>query len=423
MKFKYLLVPALFGLALGSCHKDDDSSEYSDTDPRIRSVYIEGVNVPFIVNDCEHVIYNYDSLTYGTDVSHMMIFFSDYDVKDNGLTYFVDEGDGWKYYTNRNADSVYLDLRNLKVATISLDQKNTTHYRLDIRVHKYDINSFDWAKLSTLSFKGEVDSYKVVEISGKYYYFYTNKSGDSYALSSADGKKWASKKLAKNSYDWASLTVFNDKAVAFVDGKIATIDVANAYAVSLNDNEAGLKALLFSLGDKCWALGADGLYAAENGTDFQKSIDMPAGFPTDDITTLVTLTGARTRIGYIYGSADGEASIWALDKGGNLIKTASSSTTGLPVLSKTTMVHVDNEIGLVGGVNTSNKYVNTFYSSSDAGITWSENWHKELPSSIGRTANLGAFVTEEGKLLFVSGETAKGISSAVWTGTLKGSSK
>ena len=40
MKFKYLLVPALFGLALGSCHKDDDSSEYSDTDPRIRSVYI-----------------------------------------------------------------------------------------------------------------------------------------------------------------------------------------------------------------------------------------------------------------------------------------------------------------------------------------------------------------------------------------------
>ena len=228
MKFKYLLVPALFGLALGSCHKDDDSSEYSDTDPRIRSVYIEGVNVPFIVNDCEHVIYNYDSLTYGTDVSHMMIFFSDYDVKDNGLTYFVDEGDGWKYYTNRNADSVYLDLSNLKVATISLDQKNTTHYRLDIRVHKYDINSFDWAKLSTLSFKGEVDSYKVVEISGKYYYFYTNKSGDSYALSSADGKKWASKKLAKNSYDWASLTVFNDKAVAFVDGKIATIDVANA---------------------------------------------------------------------------------------------------------------------------------------------------------------------------------------------------
>ena len=85
------------------------------------------------------------------------------------------------------------------------------------------------------------------------------------------------------------------------------------------------------------------------------------------------------------------------------------------------MLNVDNELCLVGGINSDGEYVNTCYTSDDAGINWTENWHKELPSSIGRVANLGAFVTEDGKVIFASGETANGILSAVWKGTLKGS--
>lgn len=421
MKFKsYLLVSASFGLLTISCHKDDESNEYSNTDSRIRSVYVDGVNVPFVVNDCEHIIYNYDSLAYGTDVSHTMIFFSDYDVKEPGLTYFVNEGSEWKYFSNKTADSVFLDLRNIQIRTVSLDQKNSSSYKLDIRIHKYDVNAFNWLKLSDLSFKGSVKLYKAVEISNKYYYFYTNDSGESYVLSSVDGKKWTSVKLEMNAYDWSSLTVFNDKAAVFVGASIATIDVADSYKVALSDNVENLKTLLFSLGNKCWALGSDGLYTSSDGVEFKKEKELPAGFPTDNITTLVTLTGTRTRIAYIYGVANGEASLWALDKGGNLIKASSSSTTGLPILSKSVLVNVDNELGLVGGVDADNEYVNTFYSSSDAGITWGENWHKELPSGIGRVANLSAFVTDDGKVIFVSGETAKGVSSAVWKGTLKG---
>ena len=422
MKFKFLFVPAVLGLVLVSCHKDDEDNEYSNSDPRIRTVYVDGLNVPFVVNDFEHVIYNYDSLTYGTDVSHRMIFFTDYDVKKPGLSYFVSEGEGneWKYYTNRTADSVFLDLNNLRITTTSYDNKYSTHYKLDIRVHKYDINSFSWQKLTNLSFKGDVESYKSVDINGVFYFFYTNKSGDSYALSSGDGKKWTSKKLKKHGYDWNSLTVFGENAALFADGKLALIDVANACEVSLKDNVAGLKTLLFKLGNMYWAIGTDGLYISENGSDFKKNFSLPSGFPSDNITSLVTLTGSRTRIGYIYGSANGEASVWALDKGGNLVK-ASSSSAGLPLLSKTVMLNVDNELCLVGGINSDGEYVNTCYTSDDAGINWTENWHKELPSSIGRVANLGAFVTEDGKVIFASGETANGILSAVWKGTLKGS--
>lgn len=427
MKFKsYLLLSsALLGLVNVSCSdKDDDSNEYSNTDSRIRSVHISGLNVPFVVNDFEHIIYNYDSLTYGTDISHRMIYFADYDVKSPGLTYLINENGDWKLYSNRTADSVYFDLRNLEIRTISLDQNNRSIYKLDIRVHKNDVNSFNWIKLSDLSFNGEVASFKNVEVNGVYCCFYTNKDGNSYVLSSTDAKKWTSKQLDKQSFDWNSLAVFGSKAVAFAGEKIATIDTDKDFAVTLTDNKAGLKSLLFSLGDKCWAVGKDGFYTCSGeNMDSEKAFEVPSGFPTENITTLVTLSGSRTRVGYIYGTDNGVASVWVLDKSSNLIKISSSSNTGLPVLSKSVLVNIDDEISLLGGVNDKNEYMNTCYSSSNAGLTWSLNWHKELPSEIGRVANVGAFVASDGKLIFVAGETADGVATGVWNGVLKGDSK
>lgn len=424
MKFKsYLLLSsALIGLINVSCHDKDEDNDNSVTDPRIRSVHVHGLNVPFVVNDYEKVIYNYDSLTYGTDLSHRMIYFSDYDVKYPGLRYFVNQGKGWEPFTNRTLDSVFLDLSDLKVLTVSYDNSHSIEYKVDIRVHKYDINSFNWEKLADLKFNGEVESFKSAEINGKYYYFYTNKAGDSYVLSSTTGKKWTSKALKKQNYDWSSLTVMADKAVAFVDGKIAVIDVDNAYAVSLKKNSAGVKALLFTLGDNHWAIGDDGFYTCSDGDfAFKKLANSPAGVPTENITSLVTMSGARTRIGYVYGVKDGVASMWAVDKGGNIVKTSTSSTSNLPVYSKMALLSVDNELCLLGGINSDDQYQNTCFSSSDAGINWVENWHKELPSEIGRTANLGAFLAESGKVVYVSGETANGVATAVWTGSLKGS--
>ena len=73
------LIGAIMTIFIASCD-DDDDDKFTKTDPRIKVMSVDGVSKTFIINDVEQIIYNYDSLKYGTDITSLSASFYGYDV-------------------------------------------------------------------------------------------------------------------------------------------------------------------------------------------------------------------------------------------------------------------------------------------------------------------------------------------------------
>lgn len=399
-----------------SCSKDDDP-DYSDVDPRIGRVFIQGVSSTIVINDVEHLIYNYDSLAYGTDITNLYASFSGYN-KTPKIEVFQD-GE-WVLFTNKTLDSVALDLTNLQIRTTAADGVHMYDYTVALRVHKYDVNAFEWNNIAKLPVEGSVKSFKSVNLNGTYCYFYTNTDSKNYVLSSTDGKTWKSTSLSDAKFNWNTAAACGDKVFVMTDGGFVMIGAG--FKEEPAENASSLSAVLFALNGKCWAVGDSAFYTA-NVADgaFEKAVSLPDGFPTDIIASSVELSGSRTQIGYIYGAdADGVYSMWALDVNGNIMQLASSNGGQLPKLTDVAITAIDGEIDIVGGKNENGEYQKSFFSSENAGLNWTNNRHKDLTGNIGRLANVGAFVNADGNLFIVGGESADGVSLNVWEGVLLG---
>lgn len=445
MNYKACLLASTVAFSLFnsvSCSKKD-KSEYSDTDPRISIVSIKGLNTRIIINDVEQSIYNLDSLAYGTDISNMSIFFYGYDAN---TSIEVFQNDTWVPYSNIYSDTTKFDLSNLKIRSTSVDKSNSIEYTVALRVHKFDVNSLTWEKVSTLPVVGEVKNAKAVSMNGIYYYLYENMAGDMYCLASKDAKTWESKAIkisdnSTNNYNWASLVAvgkWNDLWLPFVGNDYDGIvhysnlpisgsgkDSITALYASVSRDLGCPNYILSEFGNnQFYGLSSDSLFKsdAETSFDIYKSVSaLPKDFPTEDLVSLVVNSGAHTQIAYIYGYKGGVASLWALDAAGNLKQLGNSSTNAnFPLVKDAAFANIDGEIALIGGVDVDGKYLNTFYTSADAGINWTDNWHKQIPGNIGRISKLSAISISDKEMLLLGGETEKGVSLDVWRARLNG---
>lgn len=417
----------LVALALASvtvaCNKSDDD-DYDETDPRICNVSVRGISTTFVVNDVEGVIFNYDSLAYGTSVKALSPSFYGY----NASTRIEYEKDGkWVAYSNSASDTIALDLTHLKIRSTSVNGKNTKEYLFSVRVHQFDVNALKWEKISTFANAAGATSQHALLCGGTYVYLYTLAGGKVGAYTSADGVEWTEKTVTGlENADCATAAVSGGKiVVAGADGGAWSATAAEL-AFEKETMPDGLKMIkpLFTLQDYFWAVVSDGestlLLKGEQGAPLSQmttEISVSAGFPAEGITAQVERSGVKTQVGYVYGNSADGATLWAIDGAGNVSK-ISDRKSGLPSLKNVAMATIDSELGLIGGSNGDGVPQKTYYTSTDGGLAWSENWHKELPKEMGETDGATAFVTPTGKLLLVGGAKNEKTAPAVWLGTL-----
>lgn len=431
MNFKSFLITSSVASAMllaAGCSKDEETP-YSKKDPRISFVSIKGVNSRIVINDYEHKIYNTDSLAYGTDVSNMSIFFAGYDVS-TGIE--VLQGGEWIPYTNMYNDSSKFDLSNLKIRSTSVDKSSSVEYTVALRVRNFDVNAFVWNKTAELPVAGDVQGGAAVAVGKCCYYFYTNTAGELLCLCSSNFKDWknvpVSAVAGDKAFAWSSLVVVGEQVLLPFSGGVLAFsgfpaEGKEADALVVDELAMGADVPTFLCG------GIDGNYYAFSSDAMLKKGDegyarvaaLPAGFPTEHVTSIVTNSGSRTRIAYIYGFCNGVASVWALDAAGKLMKLAdSNASASLPVVEGATLAWVDNELGLVGGRNAEGAFLNTFYTSADAGLSWQANWHKELPGNVGAVANVSVVSVSANEVVLLGGKGANGASAAVWRASLNG---
>jgi hypothetical protein len=428
MKIKkfLLIVFLLSGVVLSSCKKDDDKIKIVTDDPRIRTMGISALPATFVVNDMEGLIFNYDSLSYGTVINKLFPEFAGYGGKLS-FQYKLSENGEWKEFSNTDT----LDFSSLVFfKSIAPDSSYTKEYTVDIRVHKYDVEAFTWTKNEkTLPVQGTVVSQKAIFYNQKYYFFYSNEAGKSYVITSENGDDWKEAgEIDIDGPDWTTLTSMHQSHILAVQAAeelyVCDLSAGNLSFTQLVDaalpEGVTLQVPLFTLGNNFWIIAKEEdltyyLYSlAKDAQEYQKGVLLPSGTPVEQITACVFPSGS-TILGYIFGgkNANGNGTIWGIDIDGNIMELTSNQS-ALPSLSYSIPLFFGNKLYVTGGMISGN-YSDQFYASPNSGAAWSKDNHKVLPLQVSKGS---IFEYKRNNIILIGGENKSGFSPSVWKGEL-----
>ena len=432
MKIKeFLLLIFLLSGVISSCKKSDDKDNTVTDDPRIRTMTVSKLSTTFVINDVEESIYNYDSLSYNTDITKLHPIFTGYG-GTLSFQYKSGKNGNWKVYSSNDTLNFSSPIP-IFFKSIAPDSNYTKEYEINIRVHKYDVEAFTWEKRGTLPVQGTVVSQKAVFHNQKYYFFYRNESGKSYVITK-NGDKWTQAgEIDVDEPDWTTLTSMHQPqklVVQAAGGLYVCDDIEKSFSfkqfhVALPEG-CTLQVPLFTLGNKFWIIvkeeSTNYLYSLVQGAEeYQKEALLSSEIPVEKITTFVSPSGSTT-LGYIFGGKNetsGNGTVWGIDINGNIMQLTSNQPV-FPARIYPMPLFFGNKLYIVGGIiSKDNSYANQFYVSSNSGAGWSEDTHKILPKNqIGPIAKGFIFQYERNKIILIGGESEKGFSPNVWEGIL-----
>lgn len=417
MKLRNLLLYiTAFTLAVvnSSCKDDDDETA---PDPRIRRFVISqlGTNVEFIVNDVEGKIYNYDSLAYGTRVDSLYPSIYSYSSTDILSLEYSSNGKDFKELRN----TIYLDFtKPLTFISTNTKDNSTKKYTVEVRVHKYDVDAFQWTNTGEISeMKDSVLSQKSVVYNDLMWQFFQTKK-ECKVVTSEDGEVWKSKKIdAPEALKLSTLCHIDDSL--FVQGVSGAYYAANFTDLQFSKFDAITSGqLLYTLNNQIWIIDGGDIKSFSKSGEAKISQSLPETFVVDTISTFTAPSGYTT-LGYLYAKKGDNAEIWAADRYGN-VECLTNGSEGIPYMDKTIAFNFGHTLGILGGISVDGEFTTECYTSENSGLTWTIDEHKDLSNSVGALADAGIFQTSHnGEFLLIGGRTAKGQNDKIWTLRLK----
>jgi hypothetical protein len=408
----------LMGIITSSCNNNDENEEALSDDPRVRSLVINGISKTFVVNDTESIIYNYDSLSYGTNIKSLYPSFYGY---DGALSIQYLQQGAWVEYSSSNP----LDFSSpLQIKSISADGAFTKEYNVDIRVHKYDVEAITWEKVATLPITSSVISQKTIRYNNSYYLFYADETGESFVLISSDGENWSSQQLQIDNPDWKTLSYMSQGVVVKTANGLYACDLSSGFTFSEVAVPADVTNItpLFTVKNSFLLIGEKSgsyyLYELRDGeSEYRQKSLLPQDFPVAEITTYLSPTSSNL-LGYVFGgkNADGSGSVWSVDISGNVIN-LTNNRSSLPFRRYPMPLYFENNLFLVGGEK-ADGYTDEFLESTNFGVSWFDNTHKTLPKEIGARGAGYIYEYERNMLILIGGVNETGFQPDVWKGTL-----
>ncbi len=409
-----LYITAFTLAAVNTSCKDDEESDTPD--PRIRRVVIPqiGNNVVFIVNDVEGKIYNYDSLTYGTRVDSLYPSFYAYNTNSISLKYAYD---GVNFVDFRN--TVAMDLsKPLKIVSTNLEDNSTKEYVVDVRVHKYDVEAFQWTNVGSIAELNESAlSQKSIMHDNKMWQFIQTATACK-ALYSVDGKQWVSTPVASaETLELSTLCNIGDSL--FAQSTTGAIYAANFNNLQFNKFDAIHSGqLLYALDNQIWMLDGSDIKSYSKSGEPKISQPLPEKFVVDTLCPFTAPSG-NTILGYLYAKKGDYSEIWAADRYGN-IECLTDASKKIPYMNKAITFSYENNLSIIGGIGIDGSYSTKCYTSDNSGLSWTIDEHKDLANTVGTLYDAGIFqIGYKGEFILVGGKSANGQSNNVWALRLK----
>ena len=381
-------------LLLSSCiGTDGDYDEWYESNCLISSFYLQSDSVPgladvrFTIDQINGLIYNKDSMPYGTEINWKVLCQVNFEVAPSAIDVFeAATGDSARW---NGTDS--LDFRDyVRFDIFSMDGKNMKRYFAQLNIHQLPPDSMAWQWFSTRLLGKAVQEQKVIERNNYYWMYVRAANGfELYRTPVTDRRTWIPVPLT----GLAGKSLILHQIIEY-EGNLylPASDGSLYYSANCSDwhimeQAPVVKALLgvihgnttdnFSSTLASIIQENDVFYfaAMDVGDQWEKGVAVPAAFPVSGFgyTSYETafywhlaIAAGKDRQGRLTNA------VWETMTGLNWVCSTDERTTYFNKREGVVLTHYDDKMFLIGGIDASNTAAKDIYYSEDRGITWIE---------------------------------------------------
>ncbi len=369
----------------------------------------------FYIDQQQKLIYNTDSLLYGTDPSKVICSISTLSSGTAVWAYTNTSGsDSLVYYSS--TDSIdFTTPRKLRV----YNMRGTAYreYTVSVNVHQQTGDELSWSSTS-YSNLSQVAERKIVNNNGTLYLF-GNVSGATIGFKK-NGASWTqlSGSLSQDAYK--SMVVKNGTFYTLSNGSVMSSTDGTSWSTVAT--VSGLTQFIGASNANLYALTGSGIsHSADGITWTADELDSDASnLPTDNVNFICTasVTNDSTNNIIIVGTANGATKRWKKTEE-NATNSQSqawsyyeedeyNTKNALPALDNMQVIGYNNGLLALGGD------FSTFYFSKDQGLTWTANALYKLGDDFGKSASAFTMACDSDAVIYIT----KASSTLVWSGQL-----
>ena len=380
---------------------------------------IYGKKYKFSIDQLNNRIYNADSLPYLSDT--LLNYFA---IDTFTVTGYVFTGD------TVLTTPAYTDLTKamngkdgIMFTVYANDRQTTKNFRLDVRVHMQDPDSMSWKQLNEVpqGFANAAlgDNFKVLSNDNEVLIISGNEQSVYHAaLGNGVGYAWSKDNLKGVPEDviWSTALRFGDKLyVNTASGKV----YGSEDGVSWLEVEAlsgNVKTLLVGMTKRLLAIQTiDGkdyfCYTEAEDATWSRGVEVPAGFPTEQISSTLTITSTGVEKATITGmplTHEDEVVPWFTFEG-NEWAALDTEELACPALGHPTIFSIDKNFFIFG-----DNFEAMYYSPS--ALTWGEVTRRILlPEALKGKANYSSTIDKDKFIWIVISENGN---NQLWRGRL-----
>ena len=195
LRYKNLFLLLLITLTITGCLSNSGYQPAApSSDASVRRVSIlsstyspNASSAEFTIDNVNNIIYNIDSLPYGTKIDSLYLRF--YFASTTGFII----NDSVSESTGCSSDAVTskpIDFtKSVKIKNLATDEKTTKEYSIELRVHQVETYRHVWSELNTRVTDRASDNQKAVRLNNKFFYYFGSTESN-LLYTSTDAKTW-----------------------------------------------------------------------------------------------------------------------------------------------------------------------------------------------------------------------------------------
>lgn len=320
----------------------------------------------FTVDTVKHMIYNEDSMEYGTKVDSLIPYMAQTFTK-------VMFSDTISMYAK---DTVFIDFTHTQKMTVTSSSGDTASYWITVNVHTVPQDSFVWEMRYDLG-SGIIDEQRAVVTDDDVMYWMVRSQGNVRLMSSADGFVWVDESvegLPQTEADVEHLIACGDKICVLAGMNVYTYD-DGSWGMMGTTSEVGLRHLLFTFRGEMYALGEGNVILKLVGNEWKTAAQLQSGFPVRGECAFVGQTSIGLPVAYVACGIDENGKylpdVWSSENGSHWVKLNIKETVCTP-RANAAVVQYGSGLLMLGGTTADSLVTDNYLFSKDYGSTWME---------------------------------------------------
>lgn len=397
------------------------------------SIYKKAVVVSdyvFYVDQENSLIYNPDSLPYGTDAKHIVLSIS---TKNSGQIFLKNVANDSTFYYSATDSVDFSNPRTFQI--LSLSGNYYRNYTVKVNIHQQEGDDFNWHKLSTTSLFANMQAMKAFAAGGNVYLFgFDGTQTQLYQTSEDDGLNWLASNQLFDADAYKNVVTRGDDVFVLNAGQILRM---NAGQWTVMGSNSDVKQLVAASATELYAIGQDGkmMVSRNDGASWttdamdESNVLLPVNaisysyqpLKTNDDIDMVVMAGLRDETAF---PNDTTAVVWTKlveysdyhrEYPWTYVDIADDNNYALPRLANLVIMSYDDGLLAMGGSGVgacTKKGFDSFYYSQDGGITWKAPDYT-LPADM-NSSNVFTTIVDSQKYIWI----ICGQSGEIWRGRL-----